>query len=110
MNLVKKLAISAATVSLAATAFMSPVFADADASNDHISDHSHARSKAEDNDTYRTRVRNSRTIVVNANVGIANTGGNTQRTRNGDDNKLTTGKADVWGKNNADVNTTVITY
>lgn len=110
MNLVKKLAISAATVSLAAAAFMTPVFADADASNDNTSNHSHARSRAEDNDTYTTRVRNSRTRVVSVNVGIANTGGNTQRTRNGDSNKLTTGKADVWGENNTNVNTTVITY
>ncbi len=109
MDLIKKLAIGAATVSLAAGSLITPVFADADASNDNIDNGSFAKSKAWDNDTYVVVVTNKKTKVKTTTVVLANTGANDQ-SGNKDGNTMTTGKAKAWGESNVAVNVTEINF
>lgn len=108
MNLIKKLAIGAATVSLAAGSIITPVFADADATNENVEDHSIGKAKAEDNDVYVVVVKNMFTKTKTKTVVIANTGGNVQGSYKGDSNKQKTGAAFAKGESNVSVNYTEI--
>ncbi len=108
MNLIKKLAIGATTGAILLSS-VAPAFA-AQAWNMNISNHSWAKSKVEDNDTYKVKVKNKNTDTFNVNVSVTNTGGNTQKSKKGDGNSLKTG--DAWSKadNYTEVNTTIITF
>lgn len=108
MNLVKKLTIGAATISLAAGSFITPAFA-ATASNTNVSGGSIAKSKAVEVKKQRTRVKNENTTVVVVDVSISNNGLNSQ-SHNEDKNVLKTGDAISGGVNSATVNYTSIQF
>lgn len=97
MNVIKRLAIAGATVSIALGAYAIPVFAAADASNTNITQDSFADVEASDNDSLKVDTKNLDTDFVNIDASLASSGLNDQ-SGNEDGNDLTTKEADAWYK------------
>ena len=102
----KKIAISAGTTALVLSSCVS-VFAVAETSNEDITDHSQARSVARDNDDMRATNVSDGIRFANVDVGVANTGFNSQN-RNEDENLTESSGADAYWEtaNFANVNET----
>lgn len=105
MDLLKKLAVAGATVSLALGLYAVPVLGAADASNDNISDDSFADSEAYDVDTVNVGSTNLDQELDNFDVALANTGLNSQNgNEDGNDLSASNASADYETANFLNVN------
>ena len=89
MNLVKKIAVAGATITLAMGTYVVPVFAAAEGSNENITNDSFADSKAYDDDKVKVDVKNEDTDFFNFDSALATSGLNEQ-SYNDDGNDLST--------------------
>lgn len=108
MNLIKKLAIGAATAAFAAASLITPVFADSEAYNENVTN-GDATAIAEDNDTNMLFVTNRRVRVRSRTVVRANSGGN-QQSFNGNRNTLTVHGSSALGSSENYVCETIVNY
>lgn len=95
MNLVKKIAVAGATVTLALGTYAVPVFAAAESSNEDITNDSFADTKAYDDDQVKVDVKNEDTDLFNFDAALANSGLNEQ-SYNDDGNDLSTDSGEAW--------------
>lgn len=95
MNLIKKIAIAGATVSIALGTYAIPVFAEAEATNSDVTQDSFADAESFDNDTVKVDTKNHDTGLVNIDASLASSGLNDQ-SGNEDDNDMTTNSSDAW--------------
>lgn len=109
MNLVKKIAIGAATIVLSASAFMTPVFADAEATNESVDNNSDAHATANDNDITAVIVVNNRTRVRSRTWAYANSGWNFQ-SNGGSRNTMTVRGSSASGNSSNNVNQTIVSF
>ncbi|MBI2029706.1 hypothetical protein HYT02_04775 [Candidatus Gottesmanbacteria bacterium] len=97
MNLVKKIAVAGATVTLALGTYAVPVFAAAEGTNEGITNDSFADAKAYDDDEVKVKVKNEDTDFFNFDSALATSGLNEQ-SYNDDGNNLTTESGGAWFK------------
>lgn len=109
MDLVKKLAIGAATISLAAGTCITPAFAARVTVRDVYN--SNVRARAVDNDNVYVNTMNMGTLVGALNVEVANSGVNRVSSgRHSDRTTLTTGSAVASGSTEVYVNEVMLTW
>lgn len=97
MNVLKKIAVAGATVTLALGTYAVPVFAAAESENTDITNDSYADAKSYDDDKVKVSVDNSNSTLFNFDAALANSGLNEQ-SYNDDGNDLSTEKGEAWFK------------
>ncbi|MBI2029290.1 hypothetical protein HYT02_02660 [Candidatus Gottesmanbacteria bacterium] len=108
MNTIQRLAIGATTAAILLGSVVTPTFA-ATAYNQDISDNSFAKAWAIEHTSYKIKVKNEHTTVVNNTMSISDTGGNKQKNK-GDGNTLNSGDSNAETWSNTEVNKTVIKF